>query len=208
MALNWADDTLTCISNVMLIASAAWFLLDPEPFSKVGGGAVLGTGSLCAKGLRYTIIGAARAGVVALRGSRLAYVGYRAAITTQTTCRVYKWGNDRLQKNMNDEGGGGGQGNNSGGGSRKFLKPDKEAKGDHSVFKKDLQAGNKVRGYETFKPQSNPRNPNPWESVKRFDLNGKGHTNKILEKEIPTPHVHDSKCPGGVRLPEPWEIPK
>ena len=181
------------------------FFSDKEPFSKVGGGAVLGTGSLCAKGVKYTVISTVRAGVVALRGSRLAYVGYRAAITTQTTCRVYKWGNDRLQKNMNDDGGG--QGNNSGGGSRKFLKPDKEAKGDHSVLKTDPQIG-KTSKYETFKPQSNPRNPNPWESVKRFDLNGKGHTNKILEKEIPTPHVHDSKCPGGVRLPKPWEIPK
>ena len=106
VALNYADDTLTYISDVMLIASAAWFLLDPEPFSKVGGGAVLGTGSLCAKGVKYTVISTVRAGVVALRGSRLAYVGYRAAITTQTTCRVYKWGNDRLQKNMNDDGGG------------------------------------------------------------------------------------------------------
>ena len=110
-----------------------------KPFSKVGGGAVLGTGSLCAKGVKYTVISTVRAGVVALRGSRLAYVGYRAAITTQTTCRVYKWGNDRLQKNMNDEGGGGGQGNNSGGGSRKLFNP----KTDNCVIR-TTRSGNKA----------------------------------------------------------------
>ena len=63
--------------------------------------------------------------------------------------------------------------------------------------------------YETWRPQTNPRNPNPWESVKRFDGTGNkdGHHNKVLDRRIREPHVHDPKCPGGIREPEPWELP-
>jgi hypothetical protein len=66
----------------------------------------------------------------------------------------------------------------------------------------------KISHYETFAPQTNPRNPNPWESLKRYDGNGIGHTNKILQKKIETPHMHDPLCPGGIRPSSAWEIPK
>jgi hypothetical protein len=65
----------------------------------------------------------------------------------------------------------------------------------------------KVMKYSTFKPQTNPRNPTPWEVVKRFDGASDRHYNKFLKEYIGTPHVHDTNFPGGVRYPEPWENP-
>ncbi|QZA58585.1 hypothetical protein [Candidatus Rhabdochlamydia porcellionis] len=63
--------------------------------------------------------------------------------------------------------------------------------------------------YETYKPQTNPRSPKPWESVKRYDGPGADpHHNKVLDKRIESPHIHDPSCLGGIRLPSPWEIPK
>ncbi len=89
--------------------------------------------------------------------------------------------------------------------------PDPNATGAHSVWRRtDPKNPNRVSSYETFQPQSNPRNPNPWESVKRFDGVGdtKGHYNKVLEKDIPEPHVHDPKYPGVIREPALWEFPE
>jgi hypothetical protein len=40
----------------------------------------------------------------------------------------------------------------------------------------------------------NHRNPNPWESLKRFDYSGRPdqyHFNKVLDKPVYEPHVHD-----------------
>ncbi len=91
-------------------------------------------------------------------------------------------------------------------GRNRFV-ADANAMGAHSVFRRDSITG-KISHYETFKPQSNFKNPNPWESVKRYDGNGKGHTNKILQKEIKTPHMHDPLCAGGIRPPQLWEIPR
>ncbi len=90
--------------------------------------------------------------------------------------------------------------------------PDPNATGAHSVWRRtDPKNPNRVSSYETFQPQSNPRNPNPWESVKRFDgvgsKNDKGHHNKVLDRYIPEPHIHDPKCPGSIREPELWEFP-
>ncbi len=69
----------------------------------------------------------------------------------------------------------------------------------------------RTSSYETYQPQSNPRNPNPWESVTRFDGVGRGakegHHNKVLDRYIPEPHIHDPKCPGGIRELLPWEFP-
>jgi hypothetical protein len=63
--------------------------------------------------------------------------------------------------------------------------------------------------YETYKPQTNPRSPKPWESVKRYDGPGsKSHRNKVLKQDIETPHIHDPAYPGGIRPALPWEIPK
>ncbi len=69
----------------------------------------------------------------------------------------------------------------------------------------------KISSYETYQPQLNPRNLNPWESVTRFDGIGnearKGHHNKVLDRYIPEPHIHDPKYPGVIREAEPWEFP-
>lgn len=86
------------------------------------------------------------------------------------------------------------------------LKPDLNATGPHSVFKRD-PVTKQVTGYETYRPQTNPRNPIPWESVIRTDLQGKPHFNKALGQDVPTPHVHDAAAPGGVCPAMPNELP-
>lgn len=46
--------------------------------------------------------------------------------------------------------------------------------------------------------------------MKRYDgntIHPHQYYNKATKKDIPTPHVHDSSAPGGIRIPEPWEIP-
>jgi hypothetical protein len=94
-------------------------------------------------------------------------------------------------------------------GARNRFVPDSNATGPHTVFRRDVGSG-KVTHYETFRPQTNPRNPNPWESVKRFDGNlnhPHEHYNKITKQDVYTPHVHDSSTPGGIRIPQIWEIP-
>ena len=75
------------------------------------------------------------------------------------------------------------------------------------MFRKD-PVTNKVTHYETYRPQTNFQNPNSWESVLRYNGIGKGHTNKIFEIKIETPHMHDPLCPGGVRPVNNWEIPR
>ena len=92
-------------------------------------------------------------------------------------------------------------------GGRNRLVPDINASSAHSVFRRDPMLG-RVTHYETFTPQTNLQNPNPWMSVKRFDRLGEGHRNKILKENISTPHIHDSNYSGGVRYPEIWEVPK
>ncbi len=94
-------------------------------------------------------------------------------------------------------------------GSRNRLTPNLHAGGAHTTFRRDPIMGN-ITHYETFVLQTNPRNPNPWQSIKRFDNGGKfnqSHYNKILDKHIFEPHVHDPFFPGGVRAAELWEIP-
>lgn len=76
----------------------------------------------------------------------------------------------------------------------------------HTAIKRDPNTG-KITHYETYKHQTNPRDPNPWESEKRYDGQGKGHRNKELKEDINTPHIHDPKYPGKVRYPETWELP-
>ena len=93
-------------------------------------------------------------------------------------------------------------------GKRKRLKPNPNATGAHTAIKRDPDTG-KVTHYETYKPQIDPRNPNQWESEKRYDGQGKGDQNKSFKEKIETPHVHDPNYPGGVRYPgRPWEVPQ
>ena len=95
--------------------------------------------------------------------------------------------------------GGGGRGANN-------LKSDPAAEGSsHSTFKTDTKTG-KITNYETY--ESNPRNPNGVDKVKRYDGTGDSHYNKKTGEDIVSPHVHDPSVPGGVRKPYPDEIPK
>ena len=81
------------------------------------------------------------------------------------------------------------------------------ASGAHSVFKRNSKGS--VVKYETYSSQSNPKDPKPWESIKRYDGPGSDpHFNKTLGQYIESPHVHDPHSPGGIRPPAPWEIPK
>ncbi|MCB1119551.1 MAG: RHS repeat-associated core domain-containing protein, partial [Chlamydiia bacterium] len=84
-------------------------------------------------------------------------------------------------------------------GRNRFV-PDANASGAHTVFRKDPLT-NKVTHYETYRPQTNPFDPKPWESIKRYDgpQHPHKHYNKNLREEILTPHVHDPSCPGGIR---------
>ena len=91
------------------------------------------------------------------------------------------------------------------GGSRNILRPHPDATGPHSSFK--VNSKGQVTGYETYRFQTNPRNPRPWEPVKRVDLIGDEHYNKVLRKDIFAPHVHDPNTPGGLRPALPDEIP-
>jgi hypothetical protein len=79
--------------------------------------------------------------------------------------------------------------------------------GAHSVFKRNSKG--KITKYETYQPQTNPRDPKPWESIKRYDggYPGKFHYNKELGQKVYEPHVHDPTHPGGVRPANPGEIP-
>ena len=92
---------------------------------------------------------------------------------------------------------------------RNRFVPDTNATGSHTVFRRDPLTG-RVTHYETYHPQTNSRNPNPWEMARRFDNSGKfnqSHFNKILDKHIYEPHVHDPVFPGGIRPAQSWEIP-
>ena len=84
------------------------------------------------------------------------------------------------------------------------LRSDPDAVGPHSTFKRNPQTG-QVDKYDEFQPNS--RNPNGFDRTKSFQRRGPPHTNKKTGEDIPTPHVNDSKTPGGVRRPEPSEIP-
>ena len=95
----------------------------------------------------------------------------------------------------------------AGKGARNRFVADANATGAHSVFRRDPMTG-KVTHYETYRPQTNPFNPNPWESIKRFDAMGKSHRNKILKQDILTPYIHESSYPGNVRYPQLWEVPQ
>jgi RHS repeat-associated protein len=85
------------------------------------------------------------------------------------------------------------------------LHPDPNATGPHSVVKRDPETG-RVTNYETYRPQTNPRNPNPWEKVLRYDNKGKPHPDTITKQYI-LPHIHDF-INNLVRRPFWFEKPK
>ena len=87
------------------------------------------------------------------------------------------------------------------------LKPDPNAQAEHTVIRRDKGTGEIIK-YETFKPQSNPQNPNPWEPDIRFDRYGPAHFNDVTKQKVPTPHIQGKSIPGGVKKAEPHDIPK
>jgi hypothetical protein len=93
-------------------------------------------------------------------------------------------------------GGGGGRG-------AKNLKPDPGASGPHSTRRTDGN-GNTTNHAEW---QPNARNPSGFDEVKRVDLQGRSHFNKVTGQNMPTPHTHGRDIPGGVRPAQPSEIP-
>ena len=74
------------------------------------------------------------------------------------------------------------------------------------MFRRDGTTG-RVSHYETKIPQTNPRNPTPWQVEKRFDGQGPSDFNKATQQHVPTPHVHDPATPGGVRPASADELP-
>ncbi|WP_218160095.1 polymorphic toxin-type HINT domain-containing protein [Actinacidiphila alni] len=88
------------------------------------------------------------------------------------------------------------------GGRTKGLRPDPRAEGPHVTFRRDASTG-KVAHYAEWTEQTNPRNPAPWEQVKRVDMQGVPHYDKVTGDSIPTPHVNLPD--GSARPTEPWE---
>lgn len=85
------------------------------------------------------------------------------------------------------------------------LRPNFAAEGPHSTFRRGPDGS--VTHYATWEPQSNPLNPAPWQMVKRVDVVGDPHFNKVTGTYVDTPHVQGPSIPGGVRPAEPWELP-
>jgi len=84
------------------------------------------------------------------------------------------------------------------------LKPCTEATGDHTNFLVDILG--RITNYATY--IFNRLNPSRFDEKKRVDLYGKGDFNKVTQKIVETPHVHESDAVGGVRPAKDDEIPK
>lgn len=74
------------------------------------------------------------------------------------------------------------------------LRPNYAADGPHSTFRRGPDGS--VTHYATWEPQSNPLNPAPWRMVKRIDVVGDPHFNKITGTYVDTPHVQGPSIPG------------
>jgi hypothetical protein len=85
------------------------------------------------------------------------------------------------------------------------LHTDPDATGPHSTFKQDPDTGI-TTNYETYQPQTNPNNPNPWQKILRYDGIGNPHKETSTGSYI-IPHIHDfiNKL---VRKPFWYELPK
>ncbi|MEU5131210.1 polymorphic toxin-type HINT domain-containing protein [Streptomyces californicus] len=93
---------------------------------------------------------------------------------------------------------------NSGRGRKPGQRPNYDAEGPHTTFVRHGGTG-QIKKYAEWAPQSNPRNPAPFELVKRFDLEGPAHTNADGTR-VDTPHINMPNG-GDARAPEEWEKP-
>ncbi|WP_368532990.1 polymorphic toxin type 24 domain-containing protein [Cytobacillus horneckiae] len=85
------------------------------------------------------------------------------------------------------------------------LQADQSAEGAHNTFKRDKDGH--IYKYESF---SEPRLVNgvkKFNLIKRFDGGKFDGTPGADHRGVPTPHINGKKIKGGVRPPEPWEIP-
>ena len=87
-------------------------------------------------------------------------------------------------------------------GHKRILQPANDRDTAHTVFTMDSD-GN-INRYITFKPQSNPNNPNKWMIEKRLDRSGSHFNKKGNIGKISGPHIHEGK---NVRPANPDEIP-
>ena len=78
--------------------------------------------------------------------------------------------------------------------SKNKLKPDPDATGPHTTFKRGPDGT--IEHYATYEP--NPKNPSGFDEILRYDGVGKPDNN------VSTPHIHERKI---VRPANPWEIP-
>ncbi|WP_457028212.1 DUF6531 domain-containing protein [Kitasatospora sp. P5_F3] len=83
------------------------------------------------------------------------------------------------------------------------LRPDPDATGPHTTFRRDGTTG-QVTHYAEWEPQTNPRDPAPWKMTKRADMVGPPHFDRKTGITVPTPHVNLPD--GSARPAEPWEI--
>ena len=81
-------------------------------------------------------------------------------------------------------------------------KPDPNAEGAHSTYKRDPKTG-EITNYRTWEPNS--KNPSGFDEIKGYDGIGRYHMDVTGENLMP--HIHDRSILGGVRRPEWWEIP-
>lgn len=84
------------------------------------------------------------------------------------------------------------------------IKPNPEAEGDHRTFLEDFIG--RILKYATY--MINKLNPLGFDEIKRVDLYGGKHFNKVTGESISTPHVHDNTVPGGIRNADGDEIPR
>lgn len=89
-------------------------------------------------------------------------------------------------------------------GRKPGQRPNYHAEGPHTTFVRHGGTG-QVKKYAEWAPQTNPRNPAPFELVKRFDLEGPSHINAD-GTEVETPHIN-SPNGGDARALEDWEKP-
>jgi YD repeat-containing protein len=77
-------------------------------------------------------------------------------------------------------------------------------RGVRSTFKTD-QSG-RVKDYQEWNPSANSRNPNPFESGKRYRGEGRPHFDKGTRERVEPPPIHEPD--GRVRPARPDEIPR
>ncbi|RCX12208.1 RHS repeat-associated protein [Anaerobacterium chartisolvens] len=163
-----------------------------------GGGSIAGGMAGEAAGVALDATGAGAAVGVPLNVASAGAIIYGGTVIINSAGNLINDGIN-LASSSGGSKGGSGRGANS-------LKSDPAAQGNaHSTFKTDPKTG-KVTNYETY--QHNPRNPNGVDKVKRYDGTGDSHYNKKTGEDIDSPHVHDPSTPGGIRKPNPNEIPK